>query len=143
MRCATALSPPNIYGKAALIHIFTLSTALDFTKLSHTAKAALVKVNVMKTFEFYDRSFAPDSHLEATLDVFNPMDYLELLEDGYALCRNPVANGGLSAITVNTRLTGEALRTFEASVKRMVLAKLFSPKFGEVILSACGLHVRH
>lgn len=97
----------------------------------------------MKTFEFYDRAFAPDSFLDSAPEVFNPQDYVELLDDGYALCHNPVANGGLSAITVNTRLTGEALRSFEASIKRMVLSKLFSPKFGEVILNACGIRARH
>ena len=42
-----------------------------------------------------------------------------------------MADGGLEAIMVNTRLVGEALRNFEGSVKRMVLSKLFSPKFGE------------
>lgn len=68
--------------------------------------------------------------------MFNPHDYIQMLEDGFALCMNPMADGGLAAITVNTALVGEALRNFEGSVKRMVLAKLFSPKFGEVILTA-------
>lgn len=72
-------------------------------------------------------------------DLFNPSDYIEIKEDGFALCHNPMASGGLSAITVNTRLAGEALRNFEQSVKRMVLSKLFSPKFGEVILTACRI----
>jgi hypothetical protein len=40
---------------------------------------------------------------------------------------------------VNTRLVGEGLRNFEGSIKRMVLNKLFSPKFGEVILTATRL----
>lgn len=71
--------------------------------------------------------------------MFDPITYIKLNEDGYALCTNPMADGGLEAITVNTRLTGEGLRNFEASVKRMVLSKLFSPKFGEVILTATRL----
>lgn len=70
---------------------------------------------------------------------FNPHDYIALTEDGFALCSNPFADGGLSAITVNTQLAGENLRNFEASVKRMVLSKLFSPKFGEIILTATRL----
>lgn len=68
--------------------------------------------------------------------MFNPEDYIALRDDGFALCTNPVADGGLESITVNTRLSGESLRSFESSVKRMVLSKLFSPKFGEVILTA-------
>ena len=75
--------------------------------------------------------------------VFDPLDYILLQEDGFALCSNPMADGGLSAITVNTRLIGEALKNFEGSVKRMVLAKLFSPKFGEVILTATQLKPKH
>ena len=43
------------------------------------------------------------------------------------------------AIMVNTKLAGEGLRNFESSIKRMVLSKLFSPKFGEVILTATRL----
>ena len=76
-------------------------------------------------------------------EMFNPYDFIELQEDGYALCTNPMAGGGLSAITVNTRLVGEALHNFEASVKRMVLSKLFSPKFGEVILAATRINRAH
>lgn len=75
--------------------------------------------------------------------VFNPHDYIMVKEDGYAICTNPMADGGLSAITVNTRLMGDGLRNFEASVKRMVLAKLFSPKFAEVILTATRLNKGH
>lgn len=75
--------------------------------------------------------------------VFNPLDYIAVQDDGYAICNNPMVDGGLSAITVNTRLMGEALRNFEASVKRMVLAKLFSPKFAEVILTATRLNHPH
>ena len=75
--------------------------------------------------------------------MFNPGDYITLQDDGYAICTNPMADGGLSAITVNTQLMGEALRNFEASVKRMVLAKLFSPKFAEVILTATRIAHRH
>ncbi len=76
-------------------------------------------------------------------ELFNPHDYIEPMESGFVLCYNPMAHGGLSAITVNTTLTGEALRNFENSIKRMVLAKLFSPKFGEVILTACRLGQAH
>lgn len=71
--------------------------------------------------------------------MFNPFDYIQPTGDGFALCNNPFADGGLSAITVNTQLSGENLRNFEASVKRMVLSKLFSPKFGEIILTATRL----
>ena len=97
----------------------------------------------MKNFDYYELALPADFGIDTLPDIFNPNDYVDLLDDGYALCRNPVANGGLSAITVNTRLQGEALRQFEASVKRMVLSKLFSPKFGEVILFACGIGARH
>jgi len=75
------------------------------------------------------------NHLDA-FPMFNPEDYIDLRDDGFALCTNPMADGGLEAIMVNTRLEGETLRNFEGSVKRMVLSKLFSPKFGEVILTA-------
>lgn len=68
--------------------------------------------------------------------MFNPFDYIEFHEDGFATCVNPIADSGLTSIRVNTDLAGDALRNFEASVKRMVLAKLFSPKFAEVILTA-------
>lgn len=74
--------------------------------------------------------------------MFNPSDYIQIRDDGFALCTNPVTDGGLEAIMVNTRLDETSLRNFEASVKRMVLSKLFSPKFGEVILTATrGNHV--
>ena len=72
--------------------------------------------------------------------AFNPHDYIQMSGEGFALCTNPFADGGLSAITVNTRLIGENLRNFESSVKRMVLSKLFSPKFGEIILTATRLN---
>lgn len=71
--------------------------------------------------------------------MFEPKNYITLQNDGYALCNNPMADGGLEAIMVNTRLAGEGLRNFESSIKRMVLSKLFSPKFGEVILTATRL----
>lgn len=71
--------------------------------------------------------------------MFNPTDYIQLRDDGFALCTNPVADGGLEAIMINTRLQSESLRNFESSVKRMVLSKLVSPKFGEVILTATRL----
>ena len=83
--------------------------------------------------------FEETSHYSA----FNPLDYIQPQENGYALCHNPMVDGGLSAITVNTKLMGEALYNFESSIKRMVLAKLFSPKFGEVILTACRLNTAH
>jgi hypothetical protein len=78
-------------------------------------------------------SFEPE---RTTVAAFNPHDYIKTADDGFAHCTNPMADGGLSAITVNTRLRGEMLKNFEDSVKRMVLAKIFSPKFGEVILTA-------
>ena len=71
--------------------------------------------------------------------MFNPSDFIQVRDDGFALCTNPMADGGLEAIMVNTRLGGETLRNFESSIKRMVLSKLFSPKFGEVILTATRL----
>ena len=70
---------------------------------------------------------------------FNPHDYIELMTDGFARCRNPFADSGLTDITVNTQLFGENLRNFESSIKRMVLSKLFSPKFAEIILTATRL----
>lgn len=68
--------------------------------------------------------------------MFDPNDYIQPLDNGYVLCSNPVADGGLSAITVNTMLNEERRRHFQESIKRMVLNKLFSPKFAEVILTA-------
>lgn len=97
----------------------------------------------MKNFEFYDRSFLIEPSFESVPGLFNPLDYIEILDDGFALCHNPTAGGGLTAITINTTLTGEALRNFEASIKRMVLAKLISPKFAEVILHACHVGAAH
>ncbi|MFM9890045.1 MAG: hypothetical protein ACKVOE_05285 [Rickettsiales bacterium] len=74
--------------------------------------------------------------------MFNPTDYIELRSDGFALCTNPMADGGLEAIMVNTSLNDENLKNFESSIKRMVLSKLFSPKFGEVILTATRLRAQ-
>ena len=83
-------------------------------------------------------NFTPDNY-QAITPMFNPTDYITVNNDGFALCSNPMADGGLEAIMVNTRLVGESLRNFESSIKRMVLSKLFSPKFGEVILTATRL----
>lgn len=82
-----------------------------------------------------DDSYNPHAE-DTTLMSFDPHAYIQVSGDGFALCTNPFADGGLSAITVNTQLIGENLRNFESSVKRMVLSKLFSPKFGEIILTA-------
>jgi hypothetical protein len=68
--------------------------------------------------------------------MFNPQDYIQSIGDNLVLCSNPVADGGLSAITVNIALPDEHRRAFKESIKRMVLNKLFSPKFAEVIFSA-------
>jgi hypothetical protein len=73
--------------------------------------------------------------------MFDPNDYIQPLDNGYVLCSNPVADGGLSAITVNTMLNEERRRHFQESIKRMVLNKLFSPKFAEVILTASEIRV--
>lgn len=75
--------------------------------------------------------------------MFNPKDYILVLDDGFVLCSNPVADGGLSAITVNTLLKGDRKRAFQDSIKRMVLNKLFSPKFAEVILLASEMQLQH
>ena len=80
-----------------------------------------------------------DDYYQAITSMFDPNDYITLNDNGFALCTNPMADGGLEAIMVNTRLAGEGLRNFEGSIKRMVLSKLFSPKFGEVILTATRL----
>ncbi len=77
-----------------------------------------------------------DQHMSL---MFNPSDFINIRDDGFAMCSNPMADGGLEAIMVNTRLVGEPLRNFESSIKRMVLSKLVSPKFGEVILTATRL----
>ena len=79
---------------------------------------------------------------DSTSPMFNPTDFIQLRDDGFALCTNPMADGGLEAIMVNTRLQNDALRNFEGSIKRMVLSKLFSPKFGEVILTATRLQAQ-
>lgn len=81
----------------------------------------------------------PDSLPFTMSAMFDPKSFIQMRDDGFALCTNPMADGGLEAITVNTSLEGEALRNFEGSIKRMVLTKLFSPKFGEVILTATRL----
>jgi hypothetical protein len=68
--------------------------------------------------------------------LFNPNDYIEHLDDDHVLCNNPLADGGLSSITVNLSITEASKENFRNSVRRMVLNKLFSPKFAEVIMSA-------
>ena len=89
-----------------------------------------------------DNYYNPYAHGSASLS-FNPHDYIKVEAGGYAHCSNPMADGGLSAITVNTTLGGEALKNFESSIKRMVLAKMFSPKFAEVILTATRIGNQH
>lgn len=123
-----------------LIH--TISGDRVFMKLSYFRPLFYGTLIFMKNTVSAD--YNPSGYTnEMTHGVFNPNDYIEVLEDGFALCSNPMADGGLSAITVNTKLAGESLRNFEASVKRMVLAKLFSPKFGEVILTATRINHAH
>lgn len=73
--------------------------------------------------------------------MFNPLDYIETMNEGMALCKNPLADGGLTAITVNVTLDGERKRFFQDSIRRMVLAKLINPKFAEVILAATDIKV--
>lgn len=73
--------------------------------------------------------------------MFNPQDYIQIIDHNLVLCTNPVPDGGLSAITVNLELCCERKRHFRDSIKRMVLNKLFSPKFAEVILSAAEMHI--
>lgn len=89
-----------------------------------------------------DNYYNPHAHAGAGFS-FNPHDFIRVEGEGFALCSNPMADGGLSAITVNTQLAGEALKNFESSIKRMVLAKMFSPKFGEVILTATRMGNKH
>jgi hypothetical protein len=72
--------------------------------------------------------------------MFNPNVYIQPLESGYVLCSNPVADGGLSSLMVDTKLSADRLKGFQDAIKRMVLGKLFSPKFAEVILLACEQH---
>lgn len=108
----------------------------------HTHRGGFsVKYEYMKHFGSTD-SYFNDVEAGIVAELFNPYDFIEMKDDGFALCHNPMASGGLSAITVNTCLSGESLRNFEQSIKRMVLAKLFSPKFGEVILTACRISAR-
>ena len=71
--------------------------------------------------------------------MFNPQDYIQIIDNDLVLCTNPVPDGGLTAITVNLGLCDERKRHFKDSIKRMVLNKLFSPKFAEVILSASDM----
>jgi phosphoribosylformylglycinamidine (FGAM) synthase-like enzyme len=73
--------------------------------------------------------------------MFNPRDYIQVIDENMVLCTNPVSDGGLSAITVNIALSPERKKQFTDSVKRMVLNKLFSPKFAEVIISATELNI--
>ncbi len=73
--------------------------------------------------------------------LFNPQDYIRSLGGGLAICTNPMPDGGLSAITVNTTLPLERKRAFQDAVRRMVLSKLFSPKFAEVILTATEMRL--
>ncbi len=75
--------------------------------------------------------------------MFDPNDYIQVLDSDLVLCSNPVADGGLSAITVNLSLSEERKAMFQDSIKRMVLNKLFSPKFAEVIFSAMESRVPH
>jgi hypothetical protein len=75
--------------------------------------------------------------------MFNPEDYIQVLDEHLVLCSNPVADGGLSAITVNLSLNGDRKEAFQESIKRMVLNKLFSPKFAEVIFSAMDMRIHH
>ncbi len=75
-------------------------------------------------------------------ELFNPLEYIEILGGNLALCSNPTADGGMSAITVNLSLNEVSKRNFRDAVRRMVLAKLFSPKFAEVILAALDMGVQ-
>jgi hypothetical protein len=72
--------------------------------------------------------------------MFEPHKYIERIDDNLVLCINPVADGGLSAMTINVNLSDENRQVFCESIKRMVLAKLFSPKFAEVILTATEIN---
>jgi hypothetical protein len=74
--------------------------------------------------------------------MFDPNEYIEVLGDDLVLCSNPLADGGLSAITVNLALSEERKLAFKDSVRRMVLNKLFSPKFAEVILHAVDIRLQ-
>jgi hypothetical protein len=107
------------------------SLAMQSSQTCHTPACENCYSNAMYT-TYHDNN----SQVMEVSAMFNPEDYIELRDDGFALCTNPMADGGLESITVNTRLMGESLRSFESSIKRMVLSKLFSPKFGEVILAA-------
>lgn len=67
--------------------------------------------------------------------------YIEELGNGLVLCSNPIVDGGISAMTVNVNLNDDAKSAFKDSIKRMVLSKLLSPKFAEVILSALDMQL--
>jgi hypothetical protein len=68
--------------------------------------------------------------------MFNPQEYITVIDEDKIVCRNPVADGGLCSITINRHMNTAGRADFCASIKRMVLTKLFSPKFAEVILTA-------
>lgn len=68
--------------------------------------------------------------------MFNPYDFIEYKDADTVICRNPVADGGVCSITINCHMSAAGRIAFSASIKRMVLTKLFSPKFAEVILTA-------
>jgi hypothetical protein len=70
------------------------------------------------------------------LEMLEVKKYIEELEGGLVLCSNPIVDGGISAMTVNVNISPEAKLAFKDSIKRMVLSKLLSPKFAEVILAA-------
>ena len=114
-------------------NLSTVAAIIEISSKCHTVACEISYADAMYTsHEHYHLS----SH-----SMFNPHDYIDLRDDGFAMCSNPMADGGLEAIMVNTRLVGENLRNFEGSIKRMVLGKLFSPKFGEVILTATRISV--
>ncbi len=73
--------------------------------------------------------------------MFDPNKYIEQLGDGLVLCTNPLIDGGMSAITVNLNASIESKLSFREAIQRMVLAKLFSPKFAEVILLATQMNL--
>lgn len=70
---------------------------------------------------------------------FDPCEYIEHIDDNLAICHNPLADGGLSAITVNLGASEANKENFRENVQRMVLNKLFSPKFAEVIMIALDM----
>jgi predicted ABC-type ATPase len=68
--------------------------------------------------------------------MFNPQDYITVIDADKIVCRNPIADGGLCSITINRHMNARGKAALSESIKRMVLTKLFSPKFAEVILTA-------